>query len=198
MEVTEVRTYYDRYKHSWLPVRCNRNGCPACGILNARRIVWAIWLSRPDYAVTLTLVGPTKEIAMRRIDKFVAALRGIYPTLKYTCQIEPNSGGTGNHAHLYIHVADKALRKPVIDRRWKHRTDLTRLRPNTSVYYFGYPMKCLADPNSRDDYLALNGVGKKQFLVYASPGFWRDGRGGPTLRREKAEILARQRLFAQR
>jgi hypothetical protein len=182
MEVTEVRTYHDRYKQSWLPVRCNRNGCPACGILNARRIAWAIWLSQPDYALTLTLVGPTKEIAIRRINKFVAALREIYPTLEYTCQIEPNPGDTGNHAHLYIHVADRNLRRSIIKGRWKHLAYLTRLQPGTTVRYLGYPMKDLADPHHRDAYLVLNGVGRKQSLVHASPGFWRDGRGGPTMR----------------
>lgn len=194
-EVTESRYRYDCYTKRWVPVRCSRNGCPACGILKARRIAWAIWLAQPDYALTLTMVGLTREIAMRKINKFVGALREIYPTLKYTCQIEPNAGDTGNHAHLYIHVADRVLRKSVIERKWKHRIQLTRLWPNTTVRFFGYPMKCLADPDSRDAFLALNGVPKKQSLVYASPGFWRDGRGGPTMNREKASLLARKRRF---
>lgn len=193
--VTETDLRFSEYRNDWVPVRCNRNGCPACGILNARRIAWALWLSQPDYALTLTSVGNTKNTWRKRINKFVAALREIYPTLEYTCQIEPNPGGTGNHAHLYIHVDDRSVKASVIEMKWKHRIDLTRLRPDTTVRYFGYPMKCLCDPDSRDAFLALNGVPGKQSLVYASPGFWRDGRGGPTMTRDKAARLARRRHF---
>ena len=141
------------------------------------------------------MAGNTKKACWKRINRFVAAMKEIYPTFKYTCHIEPNSGGTGTHAHLFIHVADRALRKSVIEREWKRLTYLTRLWPNTTVQYLGYPMKCLADPDSRDAFLALNGVPKKQSLVYASPGFWRDGRGGPTMSRDEATKLAYRRMF---
>ena len=51
----------------------------------------------------------------------------------------------------------------------------------------------LDSSKGRESYMALNGVPQKQALVHASPGFWRDGRGGESMSRPDAEKLAASR-----
>ena len=195
-ELIEVPKHrFDTYTNKWIPVRCNRMDCSACCIINARKIARAIWLSQPDYVLTLTLVGDMAEKIWQRIDKFAAAMRKMYPTFEYTCQIEPNPGGTGNHAILYIHVADKSITKEAVAKVWKTRFELKRVFPHPTFSYFGYQMKCLLDPEQQRVFFALNGTPGKQYLVHASRRFWRDGRGGPGLSREKAAQLAHSRRF---
>ena len=190
-EITEeVKYHFHPYLRDWVPVRCNRARCPACGILMARGIALAIWLSQPYYVITLTLVGNEREVIRRRINKFVAAMRKLDPNLQYAWIVEPNPEGTGNHALLYVHVADGRLGKSVIERSWKSRVDFKRIQPNSRLTYFGYEWKCLLDPDLREVFLALNGDPTKQFLVHSSRGFWRDGRGGRVMKREDATALA--------
>jgi hypothetical protein len=189
-----IRFRFDQNLRRQVPVRCGRNDCYACAIWNGRNIARAIWLSQPNYALTLTDVGNTYELILKRLNKFISRMREFYPTLEYAWMVEPNPRETGNHAHFFIHTLDETIRKSVVERAWTRRVDLKRVRTNSTVPYFGYELKTLAVPELARVYRSLNGVPQKQALVHNSNGFFRDGNGGKVMTRAEAEVLARSRL----
>jgi hypothetical protein len=189
--IDEVLFRYSVYHRGLIPVRCNRNGCPACGVFKARGIALAIWQSQPQYQLTLTGLTLDRPANNKRVDKFVAAMRSTYPTFEWTCQFEPNASGRGSHAHLFIHVAE--ISRSVVKKAWKRRVGLKRLRPRSTPGFFGYQMKSLLIPDDRAAFLALNGVPSKQYLIRSSKKFYRNGRGGQPISRASAEAIARRR-----
>jgi hypothetical protein len=198
-EITRTMCYrFEASIQKHVPVRCTRNSCYDCAIWNARAIARAIWLSQPDYVLTLTDVGKTYEVIAKRIRKFIEKLRTTYPTFECAWMVEHNPRETGNHAILYIHVADKRISRRVIERAWPRIINLQRPRRRAEPPYFGYQMKSLADPDEAKIYLALNGTPKRKYLVHATNGFWRNGRGGKKLTRAKAQTLAWQRSLRAR
>ncbi len=194
----KMRYRFEPFLKRWVPARCHRNTCYDCAIWNARAVARAIWLAEPDYVLTLTDVGDTYEEIAKRIRKLIEKMRKTYPTFECARMVEENPEETGNHAILYIHVADKRISRRVVERAWPKMIYLQRPRPKAGPPFFGYQMKSLADPDMAKIYLALNGTPKRQYLVHSTNGFWRDGRGGKKLTRAKAETLARQRPLRAR
>lgn len=178
----EIRYRFDPYYEQHVPIRCMRNTCAACSIWNGRNIARAIWLSQPDYVLTLTAVGNDFRTIHRRLNKFFSKVREIYPTLEYTWQAEPNHRRTGNHVLLYLHSKDPSISRAVIGKAWRRHFELEKVYLYSNPSFYGYQMKSLVDPQWADEFRALNGsTPHRQHLIHASHGFWRDGRGGQRL-----------------
>jgi len=190
-EIAEwTRLRYDGRLKRRVEVRCRANRCWACAIWNARRSAGAIWISQPDFVITLTLAGDDYETICGRVTRFINKVKLSHPTFQYAWICEPNADGTECHVHLYAHTEDGRLRKQVAERAWPSRIDVRRVPTGAPVTYFGYPFKNLTDPSRAPIFLALNGVPSRQALVHAGHGFWRDGRGGQRLTKRDAEKVA--------
>jgi hypothetical protein len=112
--VTKVWHRYDYVTRSWIPVRCRRNSCLDCSIMNGRRIAGAIRLSKPTYVLSLTQVGHGRADINKRIAKFFELLRKTIPTLRYAWAAEANPLETGVHIHSYLHTGDVDLDIPLL------------------------------------------------------------------------------------
>jgi hypothetical protein len=196
--IERVHTYWSHYLGKHVDAPCDRNSCPACAVRHARRIAGAIYLSRPDYVLTLTQVGETYDLIRKRLTNFFVILRRTYPTIHYTWQVEWNPRDTGNHALCYLRLEDDLISVPVIDHArlrigFGPVFEVDRIPQRTSVIYFAYQAKDLVNPERRESYLALNGRPSRQAIVHSSRGFYRDGVAGEKLSRSQAESLALRR-----
>src|SRR5665213_211699 len=196
-EITEeIRYYWSPWHRSYIPARCGRVSCRACSIYKARRATGALYLSRPTYVLTVTLVGGDRLAINKRMANFYTEVRKTYPTLRYAWTAESNPAGTGAHVHAYVHLADVHLSQTVVDRASSRvgagSVYVPQVPSTASVLWFGYIFKDLADPERRDSFTDLNGAST---LVHSSKsGMWRDGRDGPIIRtRAHAESLALKR-----
>ena len=196
-EITEeIRYYWSPWHRSWMPARCGRVSCRACSIYKARRAAGAIYLSRPTHVSTFTLVGTDRAEINKLMANLFTELRKTYPTLRYAWTAEWNPRNTGAHVHAYLHLADPDISQTVVDRSSSRvgagSVHLMAIPETTSVLYFGYIFKDLADRERRGSFLQLNG---EHTLVHSSKsGMWRDGSDGPTIRsRAQAESLALRR-----
>ena len=208
-EVTVVpATYRNPYTGEWEPARCNNNGCPACGIINARRTAGAIALASPTYVFTLTGVEGQYEVIKKSMATFFVVLRRSVPSVAYVWTAEPNPSGTGAHVHAYLHTGstNAAIRHSAIAHArekagFEWRFDLAVAPSPMTATYAGYLMKNLTVPDSRQEFLDLNGPASSHKLVHASRGdygFWRDGSGGAQLTKKQAEAIALKRRWARR
>lgn len=194
--IEEPHLYWSQYLGKHVEAPCNRNSCPACAVRKARKIAGAIYVSRPRYVLTLTLVGDDYEDIRKRMGRFFDAIRRMYPTLRYLWTAENNPAATGTHAHAYVHLADSSISQVAVHRAASRTgvgsVDITPVPITARATYMGYGMKDLLT-DKRDEFLALNGRPERQFIVHPSRGFYRDGATGKNLSRSQAESLALSR-----
>jgi len=178
-----------------IPVRCRNNDCYACAIWNARRIAGALWLTQPEWAITLTLVGETFFDIYSNVKQFTKSVRTTVPEFQYAWMAEPNPGKTGHHVLVYAHTlgSKKANLSEVVQSAWSCRNEVKRIDHSQKITYFGYQLKMLASPDMATEFLKCNGRPPKQNLIHASNRFWRDGAAGEPINRRRAETIARER-----
>jgi hypothetical protein len=191
-------TRWDSRTCRLVPNRCQRTGCVACGVLKAKGVAYALWLSRLDFMLTLKLVGPDNENVRQTIRKFVADMRGLGGSFRSAHVVEPNVDGEGCQVRFFIHVSEFLSRsrkyfEELIREVWSGPYELVRVPPDPWVSYFGRQLGWIISPELREATLALNRRGNQQGLIHADRGFWRDGREGPIMTRDQAARLGRQR-----
>ncbi len=181
-------------------LRCESNDCAGCRVINVHRIAGAISLASPTYWLSLTHVGEDPATITRRLCNFRAYVAEVVPGYEHAWAAEENLRQTVIHTHGYAHTGSRITEIPehVITEQalraglgW--RTRIGRIEPGTSIEWFKYPMECALDPERVDRFWALNSTGARHRLIHASRGFWRNGPGGPPIRREEAETLAYRR-----
>jgi len=195
-EITYVVVWrFSRELGGWIPVRCRNNSCYACAIWNARRIAGALWLTQPEWAITLTLVGETFFEIYSNVKQFTKSVRTTVPEFQYAWMAEPNPGKTGHHVLVYAHTlgSSRADLSKVVKSAWSYRHQVKRFDHSQKMTFFGYQLKMLARPDTATEFLKCNGRPPKQNLIHASHGFWRDGAAGEPINRRRAETIARER-----
>jgi len=197
----------DRNGDNYL-IRCGKNKCSICRVINARRISHAIHLSAPTNEFAVTQVGSTAAEIGAHMRRFIAAVRDAVPQFQCVWAAEVNPGGTGVHVHGYFHAGLQMINiRPSVFRRAQQRAhvglhwDVRSLPTSAGASYFGYPLKSLADPELAENFVALNNSsGRRVSLIHATRGFWRDGPTGPPISRSAAERIsyrrAKEKLWA--
>lgn len=181
-----------RVKDEYEPARCGLNTCPICVWINSWGYARAIQRAGIDFVLGLSQVGSPGETWSEigpRMSSFFFQLRLVYPTLKHGFGVEPNPAETGAHAHCYLHLDDESISPEVIAECASRvgigpEFKLDRPEPNSKQSFFGYAMKTLADPATQAAYRAVNGT---RIFHTSKTGFFRDGKGGPTLTLRQAK-----------
>ena len=178
--------------------RCEKNSCQVCVVLNGRRIAGAIMLAQPPWWFCLTQVGESPSVINRRVGVFTHYLRQELPSLRVCWAAEENPDQKGCHVHGYFHAADHerrvrsevfdhAVRQAGVGQHW----EIGPVHYPAAVDYFGYLMKSLVGGDyMAQRFLGLNGSPERRRLIHSSPGFWREGVGGRTVTRSRAEVIA--------
>jgi hypothetical protein len=193
------------------PLRCGRNVCPHCAVINARRIAYAIELAEPTHSFSITLVGSHYAVIKKKMDHLIRHLRKLMPAFHWVWAVEENPNRKGCHIHGYCYLAT--------GRRMANRTawadaliqsgfclrggqipqwTLDELEFVATADYLQYPMKSLIDSRLFGRFLYLNGPEHRRQLIHASRHFWRDrvnGRVIPT--RAEAERISYHRAFVR-
>lgn len=163
---------------------CGRLYCRVCHRLAVERRARAIKRAEPERFLRYGVYRPVTPEEMREmINRLHRRLRKDGVVFEAAWHVEPNSRSDGAHVHLYQHgsfvlretLRESACRAGFADvwiESWEDR----------SVQGYAYGMKLALDDGTRD-LLAYWNLGR---LGGATRKFWRDGRGGPTLRLREA------------
>ncbi len=188
-------------------IRCEKNTCDVCVVINAQRIAYAIQLAAPTHAIFLSLIGASAVEIRKNASRFATCIRRLIPEFQWAWAAEVNPLQTGNHLHGYVHTLDQDYEIPkrlIVKAAQKAKLGLvvgiTRLDADLPADWFGYPMKSLADPIYAQRFIDLNHTQRGVQPIHASKKFWRDGPfGDPIPRRRDAEVLSyrRSRLSGQ-
>lgn len=193
----------------WVPARCTRLACEYCVRVQASVRAAAIWLARPQRAITVTLVAdagdedpwPTARARMNRLRRNYGRLVGS-DLGEWVYDVERNPRGTGFHAHAWQHGPAKVDRHALDEASERAgagmcKVETVRNRGAAAKYGLkgvggmGYGLKGAdADPL---EHLWLNG-GR---LTHQSRGFYRS-EDGSTLAVRAAERLALKALYGER
>jgi hypothetical protein len=189
------------------PLRCARNACPSCVVINARKAAHAIALSEPSHSLFISLVGADYNEIKKKMGRLIEYVHLTETSFQWVWMVEANPGGTGNHVHGFCHASKghKMVSRPAIINalfragfrlpsgelpKWT----LRNLSAESCAEYLQYPMKSLIDPELAGPFLELNSTKKRHQFIHASNRFWRDGANGPTLKtRPEAESLSYRR-----
>jgi hypothetical protein len=197
----------ERVAHGWDDtdgdhhlVRCEKNACRVCVIINAQRVAYAIQLAAPTYAIFLSLVGNSAAEINDHASCFAHYIRRDVPEFQWAWAAEANPQLTGNHLHGFVHTldGDYEIRRPLVRRAAQKagmglEVGIKRLEPDLPADWFGYPLKSLVDPFYAPQFIELNRTRRGVQLIHASKQFWRDGASGPQLRRGEAEVISYRR-----
>jgi len=186
-------------------LRCGKNTCPTCRVINACKISHAIHLSAPTHAFTPTQVGSTAAEISAHMRRFIAAVRKAVPEFQCVWAAEVNPGGTGVHVHGYFHTGLQMIEIPApVFTRAQQRAqvglvvDVGLVPTSAGASYFGYPLKSLADPELAENFVALNNSSERRVsLIHATRGYWRDGPTGLPISRSAAERISYRRAMAK-
>lgn len=190
--------------HSWRDalgqkhyLRCESNDCAACRATNVHRIAGAIALAAPTHSLSLTHVGDSPSVIIRRLSNFRAHVAEVVPGYQHVWAAEENPRQTVIHTHGYVHTGARAREIPrhVVTKAARRAglgwiNKIEPIDPDASIEWFKYPMECALDPDRVDRFWALNSAGTRRRLIHASRAFWRDGPHGEPISREEAEKLA--------
>jgi hypothetical protein len=140
--------------------------------INAKRKARAIYKARPTHTLRLSQVADDLPTITKQMERLRGQIRKVYPTFEWLWSVETNPQGTGNHVHAYCHVQDDTISPKVIESCWPHDSHIQRTPAKTTVNYYGYQFKMLADATKRDDYLRLNGTKQRQYIEHHSRNFF--------------------------
>jgi hypothetical protein len=177
-----------------LPLRCRRNTCPVCVLINARRRALAIAGSRPERAILLTRAGESWDILRARVNRVGYDIRQLVgPEFQWVWHAEPNPSGDGqHHVHAWTHGAyvDHAKLSEIADSRgFGEFARINRVKSTAGAAAYGlkglgYGLK---NVNSGEgaEYLRANG----RRLTHQSRGYFRTAEG-ESIPVKRAEQLA--------
>jgi len=160
------------------PRPCNSFSCEQCAIRRGRRIAGAIALARPDQAVGLSLLGPTRNKISQQMAVFLKWVRKPYPDLQLAWAAESNPNETGMHVHGYSHtgknesiIPDWVFEEASVKAGIGPRVGTDEVWPDSPARYTAYGMKSLTDPAMRLRFLDFNGSPKRRSLIQATGSF---------------------------
>jgi hypothetical protein len=179
-----------------MPMRCRANGCPVCLPINARGVVAAVTMARPENMIRLTMNADDPAdlvVGMRRLRQWwrknVGPWEDVYA-------IEDNPRRTGLHLH-----------------GWQYGSSVDQGRLEQAAEIAGFRGSPYGMPRRLDDGVPLDYFVKAALdppalvmsaaavrfrelnnpIVHSTRGFWRDWDGQPVSTLRSAARLARGR-----
>jgi hypothetical protein len=167
-------------------LRCERNDCVSCLLVNAGRIVGAIRLSAPTHSFGLSPSGETaKEIqgSMRRWLRCMRNITGFNIQICWAAETGPR--GTNPHVHGFLWASGSieeadvaaAVARSHIGREFHFKYE----DGEYDAEYLAYIFKALAEDQLRGLFLDLNRSGKRTTVHHATNDFFRNGADGERL-----------------